>query len=652
MSDGLRRNTMLGSPSSSNSGGGGTSTSGSYTVNLNGQWELTTTPANPDSALYDGVYRSFSNYNVNNSAAIMYITIKDCSSFQVYIRSSSEANWDYIMISQLDQTINGNTTYSNTTLVKAHTYGNKQSGTALSNYTLVEYTGITPGEHTITVVYRKDSSSHSGDDRGYVLIPKSQSGGDSEEGGDEGPMDINNYLTIEALESGLTAKLSTNACEYCINGDGIWYTLAADTTTPSINQGQVISFRGNLTPNSSKGIGTFTISKKCNLKGNCMSMLFGNNAENNYSLSGKDYAFYRMFYNCDNIIEVSPNFLPATTLASYCYYYMFGNCSSLTITPELPAITLDRYCYYYMFSSCGSLTTAPELPATVLTYSCYSNMFSSCSSLTTAPELPATTLSDVCYQRMFSSCLSLTTAPELPATTLSNSCYVNMFSNCISLTTPPSILPSTTLVYGCYQGMFNNCQSLTTAPELPATNLGYSCYSTMFTDCISLIAAPELPATNLNYYSYLQMFSGCSKLNYIKAKFKTTPGDDYTRDWVSNVSSTGIFVKNAEATWNVTGIYGIPEGWTVIEEESTGNLIFRVEGHQYPFPVDPVNVTTWEEFVSTTGSVEFSILEDGSIYSNIMHNNLVYEGTSIFVNKYHTLINGYTYAIYQDTNPA
>ena len=125
MSDILRRNTMLGSPSSNNSGGGGTTTSGSYTVNLNGQWELTTTPANPDSALYDGVYRSASNYNVNNSASIMYITIKDCSSFQIYIRSYAESSWDYVMISQLDQTINGNTTYSNTTLVKAHTRGNQ-----------------------------------------------------------------------------------------------------------------------------------------------------------------------------------------------------------------------------------------------------------------------------------------------------------------------------------------------------------------------------------------------------------------------------------------------------------------------------------------------------------------------------------------------
>ena len=296
----------------------GSSSSGSYTVNLNGQWEKTTAISNPDSSLYDGVYRSASNYNVNNGVATMYIAIKDYSSFKMYIRSYAESNYDYVMVSQLDQTITGSTSYSNTTLVKAHTRGNQQSGTALSNYTTVEFTGISSGEHTITVVYRKDVSVNSGDDRGYVLIDKSSvNGGESgdEGGSNEGPIDIANYLTIEALEDGLTASLSVNTCEYCVDGDGNWYTISAGTTTRSINIGQTLSFRGNLQPKSPLGIGTFTISKKCNLIGNCMSMLFGNDAANNTSLTGMSYAFYKLFYSCSNIVTVSNNFLPATTLA-------------------------------------------------------------------------------------------------------------------------------------------------------------------------------------------------------------------------------------------------------------------------------------------------------------------------------------------------
>lgn len=44
--------------------------------------------------------------------------------------------------------------------------------------------------------------------RSYANIPSGE------------PINVENYLTIVALEDGLTAKLSLNACEYCIDGDG------------------------------------------------------------------------------------------------------------------------------------------------------------------------------------------------------------------------------------------------------------------------------------------------------------------------------------------------------------------------------------------------------------------------------------------------
>ena len=100
-------------------------------------------------------------------------------------------------------------------------------------------------------------------------------------------------------------------------------------------------------------------------------------------------------------------YLPATTLADYCYDSMFQGCSSLTSAPELPATTLVGSCYDSMFEGCTSLTTAPVLPATTLTSSCYSSMFRGCTSLTNAPALPATTLADYCYEYMFDGCSSL-----------------------------------------------------------------------------------------------------------------------------------------------------------------------------------------------------------------------------------------------------
>ena len=383
-------------------------------------------------------------------------------------------------------------------------------------------------------------------------------------GGDiSGPINTDNYLTILALEDGLTAKLSSNACQYCIDGDGNWIDLPSSTTTQEINSGQTLSFKGNLTPDSYFGIGRFTISKKCNLEGNCMSLLFGDDAVNNHSLSGKRYAFLELFYGCKTIIQVSESFLPATILASDCYDSMFRSCTSLTTAPELPATTLANSCYYYMFEGCTSLTTAPSiLPATTLINNCYYYMFSNCRSLTTAPELPATTLVSRCYNNMFSYCTSLTRAPELPATTLAEGCYSSMFSSCSSLTTAPE-LPATTLANSCYNNMFYYCTSLTTAPELPATTLYNNCYISMFYYCTNLIVAPELPATTLTPKCYSSMFSGCRKLNYIKMLAIDISASDCLSSWVDSVSSTGTFVKHPAMTSLPTGTSGIPSGWTV-----------------------------------------------------------------------------------------
>lgn len=110
--------------------------------------------------------------------------------------------------------------------------------------------------------------------------------------------------------------------------------------------------------------------------------------------------------------------------------------------------------------------------------------------------------------------------------------------------------------------MFKGCTSLTTAPSiLPATTLAMNCYTGMFQSCINLTTAPELPAITFTSNSYTDMFRDCESLSYIKCL--TVPdGNITTQNWVSNVATTGIFIKNASAEW-ATGVNGIPEGWTV-----------------------------------------------------------------------------------------
>lgn len=270
----------------------------------------------------------------------------------------------------------------------------------------------------------------------------------------------NNYLTLEVRDLvGLNATISfSNECEYYI--DGVWSTLAVGE---SITVNNKIQFRGNLTPTTDNGIGTFTITRaNVVLSGNCMSMLFGDDADKHDSLEGYNYAFRNLFKGCKYLVEVDKGVLPATTLSKHCYSYMFYNCTKLTNTPDLPAINLADQCYSYMFYNCTSLVKAVD------------------------------------------------------------------------------ILPAMTMKTQCYHNMFRNCTALTTAPELPALELISNCYYAMFNKCTSL--------------------------NYIKAMFLTTPSSTTTSGWVSSVSTSGTFVKNKNATWDVVGDNGIPAGWTVITE--------------------------------------------------------------------------------------
>ena len=371
------------------------------------------------------------------------------------------------------------------------------------------------------------------------------------------------YLIFVAKEAGTFTftPQNSNVISYSTDNGDSWIV----GNSVEVNSGDRVLWKGTMTPSSS-GMGTFSSTANFDAEGNVMSLLFGDNFKGQVDLTGKTNAFYQLFYNNDKVMSAENLSLPATTLANRCYYSMFQGCTSLVAAPELPATTLERQCYYSMFQGCTSLVTAPEPPATTLADYCYGSMFKGCTALATAPVLPATTLASSCYSSMFQGCTSLVTAPSiLPATTLTSQCYYSMFQGCTSLVTAPE-LSATSIYYGdegsCVN-MFQGCTSLVTAPSiLHATTLNAGCYYGMFKGCTALTKAPVLPATTLASSCYGEMFRGCTNLNYIKAMFTTTPGTD-TMNWVDGVASTGTFVKNSAATWNVTGVYGIPSGWTV-----------------------------------------------------------------------------------------
>ena len=116
---------------------------------------------------YD-VYMS-NNKGVNNSQAVMKLECIGYTDLTIYIRSYAEGSYDYTIAS----IANASTypTASNSSGAKASTRAHQKSGITLNDYTAVTYTGLKDND-IIYIVFTKDSSTASGDDRGYVLIPK------------------------------------------------------------------------------------------------------------------------------------------------------------------------------------------------------------------------------------------------------------------------------------------------------------------------------------------------------------------------------------------------------------------------------------------------------------------------------------------------
>lgn len=187
------------------------------------------------------------------------------------------------------------------------------------------------------------------------------------------------------------------------------------------------------------------------------------------------------------------------------------------------------------------------------------------------------TLPGLGFNNFFKNCTTLISAEKLilPAKDLGPlaGTYSSMFEGCTSLIKAPA-LPATNIGLMCYESMFKNCSSLINAPKLPATTLKDYCYDNMFYNCTSLEKAPDLLATTLAMDCYYNMFFGCTNLNYIKCLATSIEYvDEYdpestnvcTYSWLSGVSQSGTFVKNANMNDWPTGNNGIPSGWTVVD---------------------------------------------------------------------------------------
>ena len=357
------------------------------------------------------------------------------------------------------------------------------------------------------------------------------------------------YFSFVARESATFSF--TNPIQYSLDSGETWVSLAANTATPTVANGDTIMWKNTVTGTTPAGIGRFSATGDFDVKGNAMSLIYGDNFDGENSIGEYPHVLQKLFSGNTHVINAEDM--------------------------ELPAMTLSP--------------------------SCYDNMFFQCYNLETAPELPAENLEEYCYRSMFEECTSLTAMPSIGMTSVSEGSCQYMFYSATSLTTVAEILKPTYLDVACYDSMFEYCTSITQAPELPALTLVSQCYN--------------------------HMFHGCTHLNFIKAAFVTEPSTDYTNEWVDGVAATGNFFKGIDAKWNVVGVNGVPEGWTVLSFETVYFSMTNKDGYyECNITFTPATVgdklyysrdfgQTWSEYTSTiTTSYNDNIQFKGTLTAN------------------------------------
>ena len=190
--------------------------------------------------------------------------------------------------------------------------------------------------------------------------------------------------------------------------------------------------------------------------------------------------YYAMFSICTAL--KTPPVLPATVMAKNCYGDMFSS-SGIESIPELSSISLAESCYSYMFDDCDNLVdlSSDVLPALEVPSSAYSNMFRYCGNLTHAPQILAESFTgERNMEAMFAACNNLVSFPsELKPEVIPSKGYYQMFAGCTALSSPMVIKAKDITASQCLMYMLCGCNALSSI-EVHFENWGTEVSSTNY----------------------------------------------------------------------------------------------------------------------------------------------------------------------------
>ncbi len=143
--------------------------------------------------------------------------------------------------------------------------------------------------------------------------------------------------------------------------------------------------------------------------------------------------------------------------------------------------------------------------------------------------------------------------------------FWNLFHNAHGLTQlPPNIFKDDVNCAAVYRRTFANT-GISGKVVLPAPNyVAPYCYQETFANCTGITEA-EIMGASPNRNAYCQTFNNCSNLHRITVHF-TSWKDASNRDvweWSQGAPATGVWRCPKALGTTVTGINGVPTGWTV-----------------------------------------------------------------------------------------
>ena len=173
-----------------------------------------------------------------------------------------------------------------------------------------------------------------------------------------------------------------------------WTSTNSPGTAITLNAGATIYLKGKVntfcssgSANQWVGFDSNSTSNKIHIGGNIMSLFYAENFRENTEFDSTYTAHcVGMFHTFKGLVDASKLVLPAKTLTKWSYGHMFQYSAQLQYPPiiEMNNIQAASTCKY-MFHSCSSLLETPILYPTThnsKTY-CYDYMFTNCSSLKT-----------------------------------------------------------------------------------------------------------------------------------------------------------------------------------------------------------------------------------------------------------------------------